>query len=156
MSNRITDPLSLWLISLTFTAGTLDAVSFSALGRVFTSLMTGNVAILGFALAGVEGLSASRSTLALGAFSIGAACGGSIAGVAGDIITAKDRSFERILRRVVSVMALLAGAAAGGLLIRLAGIAAPLGVASGIAAIATTAYRRSKHALRTRAAEQKR
>jgi uncharacterized membrane protein YoaK (UPF0700 family) len=37
--------------------GLADAVSFLALGRVFTANMTGNVVLLAFAIAGTEGLS---------------------------------------------------------------------------------------------------
>ncbi len=51
------------------------------LGRVFTARMTGNVAFLGLALAGTEGLSAARSLAALGCFSLGALIGGRLAAV---------------------------------------------------------------------------
>ena len=37
------------LLALTFVTGIVDAVSFLALGQVFTANMTGNVALLGFA-----------------------------------------------------------------------------------------------------------
>jgi uncharacterized membrane protein YoaK (UPF0700 family) len=73
---RSKDPLPLLLVLLTFTTGLVDAVSYLGLGRVFTANMTGNVVLLGFALAGTKGLSVSASGLALGAFLIGAAGGG--------------------------------------------------------------------------------
>ncbi len=44
-------PLSLYLF--TAVTGLVDAVSYIALGHVFTANMTGNIVLLGFALAGV-------------------------------------------------------------------------------------------------------
>jgi len=66
------------LILLAMTAGTgmVDAVSFLALGRVFTANMTGNIVLLGFALAGTGGLSVARSSVALAGFLLGAVVGG--------------------------------------------------------------------------------
>jgi uncharacterized membrane protein YoaK (UPF0700 family) len=64
---------------LTFTSGLLDAVGFVGLGRVFPSLMTGNVAFVGMAIAGYEGVSAPRSLVALLSFATGAAIGGRLA-----------------------------------------------------------------------------
>src|SRR6201994_1683899 len=41
-----------WLLdALTFSSGAVDAVSFLALGKVFTAFVTGNVAFLGMAIA---------------------------------------------------------------------------------------------------------
>ena len=40
------------LVGLTAVTGLVDAVSYLALGHVFTANMTGNVVFLGFALAG--------------------------------------------------------------------------------------------------------
>jgi uncharacterized membrane protein YoaK (UPF0700 family) len=70
------DPLPLALQMLTFVTGLVDAVSFLALGHVFTANMTGNIVLLGFAVAGVPGLSVARSLTALGAFFLGAMLGG--------------------------------------------------------------------------------
>jgi uncharacterized membrane protein YoaK (UPF0700 family) len=67
-------PLLLYL--LTAVTGLVDAVSYIALGHVFTANMTGNIVFLAFALARVPGLSASRSLTALAAFLIGALIGG--------------------------------------------------------------------------------
>ncbi|MGH9461820.1 MAG: YoaK family protein [Vicinamibacteria bacterium] len=64
------------LLALTVVTGLVDAVSYLALGRVFTANMTGNVVLLGFAAAGVQELSVSRSGAALGAFLLGAVVGG--------------------------------------------------------------------------------
>ena len=59
--------------------GLIDAVSFLALGHVFTANMTGNVVFLGFAAAGAQGLSVMRSGTALLAFLAGAVIGGRMA-----------------------------------------------------------------------------
>jgi uncharacterized membrane protein YoaK (UPF0700 family) len=67
------------LLAMTVATGIVDAVSFLALGRVFTANMTGNVVLLGFAFAGAPGLSISRSALALLAFLSGAFLGGRVA-----------------------------------------------------------------------------
>ena len=66
------------LLIMTGVTGIVDAVSYLALGHVFTANMTGNVVLLGFALAGTEGLSVSRSLLALFCFFLGAIGGGRI------------------------------------------------------------------------------
>jgi len=67
------------LLGLTAVTGLIDAVSFLALGQVFTANMTGNVVFLGFAASGAPGLSVARSTAALAAFLSGAAGGGRLA-----------------------------------------------------------------------------
>ena len=64
------------LLAMTAISGIVDAVSFIALGRVFTANMTGNVVFLGFAIGGVPGLSIWRSLLALVFFMSGALLGG--------------------------------------------------------------------------------
>jgi uncharacterized membrane protein YoaK (UPF0700 family) len=64
------------LLLLTVVTGLVDAVSFLALGRVFTANMTGNIVLLGFAVAGTPGLSIKRSCTALFAFLGGASIGG--------------------------------------------------------------------------------
>src|ERR1700756_761857 len=56
------------LMTMTGVTGIVDAVSFLALGRVFTANMTGNVMLLGFALGRTPGLSSQRSFLALAFF----------------------------------------------------------------------------------------
>jgi uncharacterized membrane protein YoaK (UPF0700 family) len=69
-------PLAELLIALTVVTGMVDAVSYVALGHVFVANMTGNVVFLGFALAGVSGLSAQASLVAIASFALGAALGG--------------------------------------------------------------------------------
>lgn len=66
------------LVALTFATGLIDAVSFLALGQVFTANMTGNVALLGFASFSTE-LSVPRSLTALALFVAGAMLGGKLA-----------------------------------------------------------------------------
>jgi uncharacterized membrane protein YoaK (UPF0700 family) len=78
------DPLPLTLVVLTGTTGLVDAVSYLGLGHVFTANMTGNVVFLGFAAAGVTGLSVARSLVSLAAFLLGALIGGRIATTYGD------------------------------------------------------------------------
>jgi uncharacterized membrane protein YoaK (UPF0700 family) len=63
---------------MTAVTGMVDAVSFLALGHVFTANMTGNIVFLGFAIGGAAGLSISRSLLALVCFAGGAILGGRI------------------------------------------------------------------------------
>jgi len=70
-------PVLLYLFTLV--TGLIDAISYIALGHVFTANMTGNIVFLGFAAAGVPGLSALRSLAALTAFLLGALIGGRLA-----------------------------------------------------------------------------
>ena len=67
------------LLVLTAATGLIDAISYLALGHVFTANMTGNVVFLAFAVAGAPGLSIPRSAVSLGAFLVGAAAGGRVA-----------------------------------------------------------------------------
>jgi uncharacterized membrane protein YoaK (UPF0700 family) len=61
------------LLLLACAAGYVDALSYIALGRVFTANMTGNTALLGIALVGGEGQAVIQSGLALAGFLVGAA-----------------------------------------------------------------------------------
>lgn len=72
---RIPSQLVLLLV-LTFTTGIIDAVGYLGLDRVFIANMTGNVVILGMALAGGDDLPVAGPLLALGAFFAGALAGG--------------------------------------------------------------------------------
>ena len=63
------------LFALAAVTGIVDAVCYLALGHVFTANMTGNIVLLGFAVARVESLSVGRSLTALGAFLLGAVLG---------------------------------------------------------------------------------
>jgi uncharacterized membrane protein YoaK (UPF0700 family) len=70
------EPLTLALLALTFSTGIVDAVSYLGLGRVFTANMTGNVMLLGFAVAGSAGLPILAPVISLASFVLGAGIGG--------------------------------------------------------------------------------
>ncbi|MFK0257854.1 YoaK family protein [Streptomyces sp. NPDC090445] len=92
------------LVGLTFVSGLVDAVSFIGLDQVFVANMTGNVALLGFALAGDRQFSAAASLLALAAFTAGAAAAGR---------SRRGRPGGRLFAPLVAVQAaLVAGALA--------------------------------------------
>lgn len=67
--------LTLMLI-LTFSTGVVDAVGYLGLDRVFTGNMTGNVVLLGMAVAGGDDLPVLRPALALLFFMVGAVLAG--------------------------------------------------------------------------------
>jgi uncharacterized membrane protein YoaK (UPF0700 family) len=77
--SRTSQSLVTSLAALTVVSGFLDAVSYLGLGHVFTANMTGNVVLLGFAVAGAAGFSMTASLTALGAFVVGAVIGGRVA-----------------------------------------------------------------------------
>ena len=76
---RLNHTLPLLLHIATAITGLIDAISYLALGHVFTANMTGNVVFLAFAVAGAPGLSITRSLTALVAFLVGALIGGRVA-----------------------------------------------------------------------------
>ena len=80
MRNRLrSHPAGLHLglmLALTFSTGVIDAVGYLGLDKVFTGNMTGNVVILGMALAGAEGLPIVGPVIALVLFMVGAAISG--------------------------------------------------------------------------------
>src|SRR5262245_44141554 len=96
------------MIALTFLTGVIDAVSFLGLGRIFTASMTGNVVLLGFAAAGVPGLSVARSLASLVAFLAGAALGGKLA----DIMAVSARPRWLVWAAVVEAALLFSAAIA--------------------------------------------
>jgi uncharacterized membrane protein YoaK (UPF0700 family) len=75
-AGSVRHPLARALLALTLTTGLVDAVSYLALGRVFTANMTGNVVLLGFGIAGSGGLPVVAPIVSLGAFLVGAGAGG--------------------------------------------------------------------------------
>ncbi|MFD7441105.1 YoaK family protein [Streptomyces sp. NPDC059909] len=66
------EPCLTWATALTMTTGMVEAVSFLALGPVFTAVQTGNMLLMSFALAGVGGLSVSACAASLVGFTVGA------------------------------------------------------------------------------------
>jgi uncharacterized membrane protein YoaK (UPF0700 family) len=71
-------PLPVLLLVLTAVTGLVDAVSYLKLGHVFVANMTGNVVLLGFAVADAEDFSIAASSVAIAAFLAGALAGGRI------------------------------------------------------------------------------
>src|SRR5262245_52932816 len=96
------------MIALTFLTGVIDAVSYLGLGRVFTANMTGNVVLLGFAAAGVPGLSVTRSLASLVGFLAGAAAGGRL----GSIMAASAKRHWLVSAAVTEAMLIFAAALA--------------------------------------------
>ena len=86
---RLNHSLPLLLHVATAITGLIDAISYLALGHVFTANMTGNVVFVAFAVAGVPGLSLTRSLTALVAFLIGAGIGGRAATRLSEVSTQK-------------------------------------------------------------------
>ena len=64
------------MLALTFATGIIDAVGYLGLDRVFTGNMTGNVVVLGMALAGGNGLPVVGPLVALAGFVAGASVAG--------------------------------------------------------------------------------
>jgi uncharacterized membrane protein YoaK (UPF0700 family) len=75
-------PLSLTLLALTLSTGTVDAVSYLGLGHVFTANMTGGAVLLGFGIAHAGGLSIVAPIVSMAAFVVGSAVGGAFGGAA--------------------------------------------------------------------------
>ena len=84
---RLNHSLPLLLYVATSITGLIDAISYLALGHVFTANMTGNVVFLAFAVAGAPGLSITRSLTALVAFLAGALIGGRVATRLSEVFT---------------------------------------------------------------------
>ncbi|WP_291047065.1 YoaK family protein [Herbiconiux sp.] len=66
------------MLALTFSTGVVDAVGYLGLDKVFAGNMTGNVVILGMALAGADDLPWIGPLIALFAFMFGAVIGGRV------------------------------------------------------------------------------
>jgi uncharacterized membrane protein YoaK (UPF0700 family) len=99
------------LLVLTFATGVVDAVSYLGLGRVFTGVQTGNVVVLGFALAGTPGFSAAAPAVSLASFFAGAWCGGKLAVTLGR----RHRRWFSLALMIEALLVAAAGAAAVGL-----------------------------------------
>ncbi|HYZ28898.1 MAG TPA: YoaK family protein [Thermoleophilaceae bacterium] len=74
---RVRDGL---LVALTLSSGAVDAISWLALGKVFSAFMTGNLVFVGLRAGGAAGPSVPRVLTALLAFAAGAAVSGRIVG----------------------------------------------------------------------------
>jgi uncharacterized membrane protein YoaK (UPF0700 family) len=73
-------PLTVLAAALTVGAGAMDVASFTQLGGVFSSVMTGNLVLLGLAAAQLSGELAAHTALAFAGYVAGAALGTWIAG----------------------------------------------------------------------------
>lgn len=123
------DPLARTLLSLTFTTGIVDAVSYLGLGHVFTANMTGNVVLLGFGLAGAGHLPVVAPIVSLVVFLVGAAVTGRIA------LHTKSPSGALLTIALTLETALVAAAA-----VLAACVQVKPGTAAGFAAIALFAF----------------
>jgi uncharacterized membrane protein YoaK (UPF0700 family) len=104
----IRHPLARALLVLTFSTGLVDAVSYLGLGRVFTANMTGNIVLLGFGVAGSEGLPVVAPLVSLAAFLVGSAVGGMLATATQDRHpdhVARALGIEAVLILVAAVVA---------------------------------------------------
>jgi uncharacterized membrane protein YoaK (UPF0700 family) len=97
-------PLPPLLLAMTMVTGLVDAVSYLVLGHVFVANMTGNIVLLGFALAGAPGFSIPASATAVASFGLGALAGGQIA-------TRRSQDRGRLLTGSASVQTVLFAAA---------------------------------------------
>jgi hypothetical protein len=61
----------LLLNALTVSSGAIDAISFLALGKVFSAFMTGNIAFLGLRVAGAGAPGAVAIVVSMAAFAVG-------------------------------------------------------------------------------------
>ena len=68
------------LIALTLLTGATDAIAFLSLGGVFTSVMTGNMVLMGVGIGRGELATITHTVVALGGYVVGAIAGGAVAG----------------------------------------------------------------------------
>jgi uncharacterized membrane protein YoaK (UPF0700 family) len=159
-------PLSIALLALTFSIGTVDAVSYLGLGHVFTANMTGYALALEAALLACAailvaaarphpGSIAAYWTIVLMAAAMGirnatvrrlavpdlttTVLTMTITGLAADS-TIAGGSGKGTPRRISAVLAMLAGAIAGALMLR-TGLTLPLAFAAALALATCLAYR---------------
>src|SRR5438309_1156882 len=99
---------NLLLVGLTFAAGCVDAISYLAVGRVFTANMTGNIVLLALDVAQSMGPQTRRSVVALVAFAAGVA----IAAMVGRTRAKEEMWPARTTLALAVEAALLAGFAA--------------------------------------------
>jgi uncharacterized membrane protein YoaK (UPF0700 family) len=103
-SNKDEQALLRVMVAMTLFSGLIDAVCYLGLGRVFTANMTGNVVVIGFAVAGAPGFSITASLTSLLVFLVGAISAGRI--------SRRIRRRSRLLVTAVTVEAVFIGAAA--------------------------------------------
>ncbi len=100
------------LLVLTFTTGIVDAVALLGIGPTFVANQTGNVVLLGFALAGASGFTVAATGISLAAFLGGVAVGGRIGAGRGRAATARGW-LALALCIEIALLALAAGFSVG-------------------------------------------
>lgn len=89
----------LLILLLTINAGATDAIGFIALGEAFTSVMTGNLVLLGISVAGGDGTLAAHVLAAVICYVCGCVLGARLVGEAG-----KDREpWPRVVTLALAV-----------------------------------------------------
>jgi uncharacterized membrane protein YoaK (UPF0700 family) len=109
-SRRAAAARTVLTVALTAGSGSLDAVAFLALGKVFVSVITGNLVLFGIGLGQREHQLALRVAVAIVSYAVGA--------TAGAVITGRARADQpvwpgRVTVALLAELALLAGFAGG-------------------------------------------
>lgn len=152
------------LLVLTFATGVIDAASFLALGQVFAAMQTGNVIFLGLGIAGAEGAPVLAPLIGLGSFLLGSVLAATairdsglrqgsetvfllrwltveallLAAVAGLAAVLDVTPGEATAYCLIALLAILAGAVAGALLVKTSlALAIALAAATALAAAVT-------------------
>jgi uncharacterized membrane protein YoaK (UPF0700 family) len=110
--------LTLIAIALTFASGASDVASFTRLGDVFTSVMTGNIVLWGLAAARGSLTLFSHTAVAIGGYIVGVAAGTWIARGTREVEPGPDESRADVLPAhviwvLLAELTLLAGFAVG-------------------------------------------
>jgi uncharacterized membrane protein YoaK (UPF0700 family) len=117
------------LIALTVASGSVDAISYFGLGKIFSAFMTGNIVFLGFGIAEIEGPDVVPVIFALTMFALGSYLGLRIT-------TRQSRDDGLWPRSVSLLLALVAIAEAACLVMWLATAGHPsTGMADGLIAV---------------------
>jgi uncharacterized membrane protein YoaK (UPF0700 family) len=95
------------VVGLAFSAGVVDAISYLALGKVFTAFMTGNIVFLGFGAITSDGPNFARVAVTIAAFALGVALSARIAS------PVQDEAFAVWHRHVTVALSVVAVAQAG-------------------------------------------
>jgi uncharacterized membrane protein YoaK (UPF0700 family) len=106
--------LTLIAIALTFASGAADVASFTRLGNVFTSVMTGNIVLWGLAVARGSLALASHTAVAVGGYIAGVAAGTWVArGFKEDEPGQEGVVLSHVIWVLLAELALLAGFTVG-------------------------------------------
>ena len=106
--------LTLIAIALTFGSGAADVASFTRLGDVFTSVMTGNIVLWGLAAARGSLTLASHTAVAIGGYIVGVAVGTWVAHGARAAASDRDGVLSaHVIWVLLGELTLLAGFAVG-------------------------------------------